>query len=387
MAPTMATSPPRIGFVGLWDRPRDLRPWSGIPVRIMDALGELGVFGGYVDATPWPPAVRALKAVSAARGPVGRSWFFGRAPQALLGASNAARRIRDRHPMDAWVVPAMGYGRPVGGRVASLAEITPAQLEAAGLDIVRTFWPDLTAGQLRAFGRQQVRLHRAATVCCVASRWADRSLVEDHGIDAAKIHVVGYGTNVRVDPPPDRDWSTPRFLFVGSHWGRKNGDGVVRAFNRLRQAFPTATLDVVGDHPRLGEPGVTGHGVRHFADPEGRRFLEQLYRRATCFVMPSHHESFGIVYVEAATAGLPSIGTTRGGTTDSVGDGGLLVDPADDAALHAAMVRLAEPAEARRLGAVALHRSELFTWRQVGERIVRALDLPGVDRAGLAPML
>lgn len=383
----MAPSPPRIGFVGLWNRPRDLRPWSGIPVRIMDALDELGLFGGYLDATPWPPAVRAVKSVLAVRGPIGRSWFLGPAPQALLGASNLVRRARSQPPVDAWVVPAMGYGRPVTGRVASLAEITPAQLEAADLDIVRSFWPDLSARQLRSFGRQQLRLHRAASACCVASGWAGRSLVDDHGIDAAKVHVVGYGANVRVEPPADRDWSTPRFLFVGSHWGRKNGDGVVRAFARLRQDFPTATLDVVGDHPRLDGPGVSAHGVRHFADPEGRAFLERLYRRATCFVMPSHHESFGIVYVEAAAAGLPSIATTNGGTADSVGDGGVLVDPDDDAALHAAMVRLAEPAEASRLGQAARRRSERFTWRRVAERIVRALALPGVDDAGLATML
>ena len=32
---------------------------------------------------------------------------------------------------------------------------------------------------------------------------------------------------------------------------------------------------------------------------------------ATCFVMPSHFEPFGIVYVEAAAAGVPSIGTVE----------------------------------------------------------------------------
>jgi glycosyltransferase involved in cell wall biosynthesis len=376
-----------VGFVGIWDRPRDVRPWSGIPVRIMDALDELGVFGGYLDATPWAPALKGVREVLRRAGRLDHAWMLRPAPRAVLGASNLVRRALFSRRADAWVVPAMGYGRPVRGRVASLSEISPAQLARADLDVVRTFWPDITDRQVRVLGRQQLRLHRDATVCCVASQWARDSLVDDHGIEPAKVHVVGYGVNVPVEPPADRDWSTPRFLFVGFGWHRKNGERVVRAFSRLRREHPTATLDVVGDHPRIDDPGVTGHGAPHFGDRDGRAVLESLYRRATCFVVPSLHESFGIVYVEAASAGLPSIGTSVGGTTTSIAGGGVLVDPDDEGAILAAMRRLCDPAEARRLGAEAARRAPLFTWRRVGERIVRALDLPGVDRADLAPPL
>ena len=48
---------------------------------------------------------------------------------------------------DGWVVPAMGYGRPVRGRVASLSEISPAQLERAELDVVQSFWPGSEIGE------------------------------------------------------------------------------------------------------------------------------------------------------------------------------------------------------------------------------------------------
>lgn len=375
---------PRIGFVGLWHG-RTSGAWSGVPSRIMDGLEDLGFFGEYLDATP--PA-GALRALTRAR-PGGRPGLpmFDPAPRALLGACNAVRRVRFSHRCDAWVIPAMGYGRPVSGTVASLAEITPAQLERTPLEVVRTMWPKITAEQLRAFGRQQLRLHRAANVCCVASHWAGRSLVTDHAIDPGKIRVVGYGANLELDPPAQRDWSTPRFLFIGNGWDRKNGARVVRAFTRLRAGSPTATLDVVGDHPPLDVPGVKPHGRRMIHDPDGRALIASLYQRATCFILPSRLEAFGIVYVEAARAGLPSIGTTVGGGTDSVGSGGVLVDPEDEAAIYRAMVRLANPEEARRLGAAAQRRSGRFTWRKVAERIVRALDLPGADVAGFADPL
>jgi hypothetical protein len=67
---------------------------------------------------------------------------------------------------------------------------------------------------------------------------------------------------------------------------------------------------------------VTGHGRLAFDDDRQRGRLAALFGSATCFVMPSFVEPFGITYVEAAAAGLPSIGTRVRGTTDSVGDGG-----------------------------------------------------------------
>ncbi len=366
-----------MGFVGLWHG-RESGAWSGVPARIIDALEDMGVFGEYLDATPSPSALETLRRVGHARSR--GVWMFEPVPRALQSVSNAAHRLTSSKRCDAWIVPAMGYGRPVGGRVASLCEVTPAQLDQADPEVVQTMWADITPAQLRAFGRQQVKLHHAATACCVASGWAGASLVRDHGVPEDRVHVVGYGANVTMVPPPERDWSRPRFLFAGIGWERKNGDRVLRAFSRLREEVPSASLELVGDHPRIDLPGVTGHGVVRYQEERGRCLLESLYRDATCFVMPSIHEHFGIVYVEAASAGLPSIGTAFGGTETSIAGGGVLVDPFDDDALKIAMLKLSNPEEAQRLGAIAHRRSKRLTWHKTAERIVRALDLPGIDQ-------
>jgi glycosyltransferase involved in cell wall biosynthesis len=198
--------------------------------------------------------------------------------------------------------------------------------------------------------------------------------------------VAGIGRN-RNPEPIERDWSTPRFLFVGKDWGRKNGAAVVRSFARLRERFQEARLDVVGNHPPLDDRGVTGHGMLRDAVPAENRRLEELYQRATCFVMPSHHEPAGIVYVEAAATGIASIGTTSGGARDLIGDAGILVDPSSDDALFQAMSTMADPETASRLGGKALVRSRLFTWEQVSERLLRAFQLPQVDSSELAEFL
>jgi glycosyltransferase involved in cell wall biosynthesis len=86
-------------------------------------------------------------------------------------------------------------------------------------------------------------------------------------------------------------------------------------------------------------------------------------------------EPFGIVYVEAATAGIPSIGTTIGGTSDSIGEGGVCVDPEDHPALLKALLDLSDPATASALGQIATRRAATLTWRSTAERIVRSADL------------
>jgi glycosyltransferase involved in cell wall biosynthesis len=212
--------------------------------------------------------------------------------------------------------------------------------------------------------------------------------MRDYGIDRSRVHVVGFGRNF--DPQPiSRDWSTPRFLFAGYDWERKNGPMLLRAFSKLRVESPAAELHLVGSIPRVDAEGVTVHGRVDRKDPAGRQRMERLIEQATCFVMPSRYEPFGMVYVEAAAAGVPSIGTTVGGAADAIGAGGVVVDPADEGALLDAMRELSQPVRAASAGAAALERSHLFTWRAVAERVVRALNLADSPErhSSLAPYL
>jgi glycosyltransferase involved in cell wall biosynthesis len=74
------------------------------------------------------------------------------------------------------------------------------------------------------------------------------------------------------------------------------------------------------------------------------------YSAADVFVLPSRYEGLGIVLAEAGACGLPVIATAAGGTVDVVAHQGtgLLVPPADPAALARAITTLAGSAELRR---------------------------------------
>ena len=71
------------------------------------------------------------------------------------------------------------------------------------------------------------------------------------------------------------------------------------------------------------------------------------YRRCDCFVLPSRHESFGIVLVEAGAFGKPVIATRAGGPEAIVTpESGVLVDVGQPTALAGAMLAMMEGSRA-----------------------------------------
>ena len=102
--------------------------------------------------------------------------------------------------------------------------------------------------------------------------------------------------------------------------------------------------------------------------PPGSAELEAAFAAADVFVLPSVHEPFGIVALEAMQRGLPLVSSNVGGLPDFVADGanGLLFEPTDAAALASAITRvLDEPGLAERLIAGGLETSARFAWPRV----------------------
>ncbi len=123
----------------------------------------------------------------------------------------------------------------------------------------------------------------------------------------------------------------------------KGHESIFATLPALRAKFPTLVHVVAGegdDRARLEARAAELAG-----DPSAVRFvgfvpeqtLPDLYRLADLYVMPSTHEGFGIVYLEAAACGLRVIGGKGGGSADAVSTEriGVLVEPTDIAALTA----------------------------------------------------
>lgn len=222
--------------------------------------------------------------------------------------------------------------------------------------------------------RQQSRSCSAASLCCTSTSWAAASMEADYKVPSSRIAVVGMGHRPRTTAASDRDWSTPRFLFVGVDWQRKNGAAVLAAFSKVRELYPNSTLHLVGEHPQIDEPGVTGYGLIPRNDTEGQLRLDGLYATATAFVLPSKFDPSPISYLEAASAGLPVIATSVGGAGELLGSGAITVDPRDTRQIELAMLRLCQPNEAKALGAAAKAAALTSSWSDVAGRILTAFN-------------
>lgn len=107
------------------------------------------------------------------------------------------------------------------------------------------------------------------------------------------------------------------------------------------------------------------------ADP----LLQDAYRAASLFCLPSVHEPFGIVALEAWAAGLPVVAARVGGLARLTEDGvdALQVEPGDPAAIATAVsTLLADPAFAARLSRAGHEKAVRgYDWSVVGRRLER----------------
>lgn len=137
-----------------------------------------------------------------------------------------------------------------------------------------------------------------------------------------------------------------RILTIGSLIPIKNHEGLLKAFAKVFKGRNKIQL-------RVGGSGPLGRKLENLANRLQIRsqviFLGALNREQVLnemhhcdiFVLPSHHETFGAVLIEALACGKPVIATDSGGPRSIVHDGnGLLVASDDDVALANAMQRM-----------------------------------------------
>jgi len=169
---------------------------------------------------------------------------------------------------------------------------------------------------------------------------------------------LGAFTASPVAPLPER----PTALFVGMLETYKNVEGLAAAWRRVARELPESKLAVVGSGARretIDELVAELPGrVEHVEElpPEG---VAAAMDASTVLVLPSRAEGLGRVIIESFARGRGVVASRGGGVLDLVQDSveGILVEPGDNDALAAALVRaLSDRGLAERLGAAARER-------------------------------
>jgi glycosyltransferase involved in cell wall biosynthesis len=114
--------------------------------------------------------------------------------------------------------------------------------------------------------------------------------------------------------------------------------------------------------------------------------LPAMFNLADVFVYPSLYEGFGIPVLEALACGTPVVTSNLSSIPEITGDCALLVPPADQGALTAALRRLLnEPELHQELSRCGPARAGQFTWERTARRTLAVYEqvLAGQTRADL----
>ena len=309
------------------------------------------------------PAARVARRAAALARATGctRAWFGAMAPLGLL--SPALRRAGVRRCV------ALTHGHEVGwtrlpGAYGALRRI------AASVDVV-TCVSDYTRRRLepRLAGTRVEKLSPGVDVS------DPRARVGRLAIRARRRLGIG---------------ERPVVVCVSRLVARKGQDVLVRALPAVRRAVPGAVLLLVGEGPdaarlhRLATAaGVAGAVI--FTGAVRREELAGYYAAGDVFAMPCRSrwggfdvEGLGMVYLEAAAAGLPVVAGSSGGAPEAVRDGetGYVVAGKSVGAIAQRLTALLrDPVQAAEMGAKGRSWMEReWRWERAAERLAALLD-------------
>jgi glycosyltransferase involved in cell wall biosynthesis len=235
-------------------------------------------------------------------------------------------------------------------------------------------------------------LRRAAHVVAV-SEATRQDVIRRLDAPPERVSVIYNGVDARFRPGPPAPVAALRarlglperfILTVGTLEPRKNHLTLIRAVARLRRELPDLTLVVAGRRGWLDQPifdlveQLQLQSAVRFLGGVADEDLPDLYRAATIMAYPAWHEGFGLPPLEAMACGAPVVASTASSLPEVCGQAALLVDPADDAALAAALARLWRDAALRRqLAAAGPRQAARFTWSATAERWVELVQRIG----------
>lgn len=202
----------------------------------------------------------------------------------------------------------------------------------------------LSGARERALAARRARVYAHADMVICVSNYI-RSLVIGQGCPPGKARTIYTGIPVLARARADfrEEYTRQRHthgpvLFVGRLVKNKGVDTLIRAMAELQNELPGKELVVIGDGPErvsLEKLARERRAKVIFRGPETREAVASSMAQASVVVGPScvlpsgASEGFGMVFLEAANAGTPVIGTRVGGIPEAIHDGktGILVPP------------------------------------------------------------
>jgi phosphatidylinositol alpha-1,6-mannosyltransferase len=306
----------------------------------------------------------------------------------LWPTTDLASRIRSLAKEHDAAVVLFGHGFPLPLAGRALDHVIPYAALTHGAEV----WLGRTPGTSAAMRRGLAGAREVTAVSDYTARSVRRLLpagaslsVLHPGVSEARFSPAVRGAAVRKRHGLS---GRPVVLCVSRLVPRKGQDVLIRALPLVRRLVPEAALLLVGDGPyrsnleAMASDAAPGSVV--LAGEVSDKELPSYYAACNVFAMPCRSrwaglevEGFGIVFLEAASAGKPAVAGRSGGAEEAVVDQetGLVVEGKEPKAVALAVARLlGDDAMAKRLGTAGRARVEAeFTWERQAGRLAEIL--------------
>ncbi|UCH23869.1 MAG: glycosyltransferase family 4 protein [Deltaproteobacteria bacterium] len=245
---------------------------------------------------------------------------------------------------------------------------------------VSAAWKRMKHMRWYSFVGMQKRVARTLSKIITVSNSAREDICKAFKIPKSKFRIIPNGINTGIFcPRPEINREKNRVIVTNS------ADIALKGLYYLLEAIAEISknrdikLIVIGKPKKNGGivKRVRELGIGKLITFTGRigeqEFVDQ-YARASVAVIPSVYEGFGLPAGEAMACAVPVVSTTGGALPEVVGDAGVLVPPADPAALARAITALLDnPEHAEALGKAGYNRVQKnFTWKKAAQKTVEA---------------
>jgi glycosyltransferase involved in cell wall biosynthesis len=345
----------RIGLDASFLRPDRLAGIERYALELVRALAAIAPGEIVVFLPPDPPEAVTRLPVEQVRLP-----FAYRVPaeQAWLPWAAARARVDLLHSL-AFPTPVLWRGRSA----VTVHDATPwLHPEAASL-VMRYYHGPLFP---QALGR-------AAAVFTVSEAARD-DLVRAASVPRERIHVIPNGVDERFfEARAPEGPRAPYLLAVGTLEPRKNLPLLLDAFRALRADGRDLELLLVG-HQGWSHSLPLGDLAPHvrLLGPVPDEDLPALYAGASCFVLPSLYEGFGLPLAEAMAVGVPAVASDIPALREVGGEAVRYADPHDAASFAAAIREALDDRQGSQLRAAAARgRARRFRWDACAEATLK----------------
>lgn len=201
------------------------------------------------------------------------------------------------------------------------------------------------------------------------------------------VHGLGVNSDFIIKENQIKYPKNPHLIFIANFSAHKKTELLIQVFDSLLKKYPQATLSLLGQKtlyfPQIEQflKNISSKTRQHitFIFNPTRDQIKKSIDQSSCLILPSIHESFGLVFVESLARAKPIIGANTPQTSEVIKTlgGGLTFKADRPESLYKTICKLLESPKLSQKLAITGYQNVKndFTWNRIGKKLCKKLGI------------